>query len=90
MRRAHDLGMYVVTDYAAVRELGTVPFYFRNELPGADCDDSRSMQICRSAPYVGSTIVSACDRAEVEAFARIARLPPMTDSVRFLLEDDPA
>ena len=88
-KRAADLGAYVITACSELRGVGALPAHLRNELPGTESDDMRLVQLCRSAPGVGTTFVAARDGMDLEDAGRIARLPPMTDAARYLLEDDP-
>lgn len=86
-KRAADLGAYVITASSELRGTGHLPAHLRNELPGTDSDDMRLVQVCRSAPGVGTTFVAARDGMDLEEAGRLARLPPMGEAARYLLED---
>jgi hypothetical protein len=86
-KHAADLGGHVITFASELRAVGNLPAHLRNELPGCDSDEMRLVQLCRSAPGVGTTFVAARDGMDLEEAGRLARLPPMGEAARYLLED---
>jgi hypothetical protein len=85
---AAERGLYVVTACAELRDLVAIPAELRNEFPGLDGDDDRLVQMCRSAPGVGTTLAAPADAAELEQLGRIARVPPSSEATAVLLTDD--
>jgi len=85
-KRAADLGGYVVTASSELRGIGDLPAHLRNELPACESAEDRIVQLCRSAPGVGTTFATVGDALGLEELGRIARLPTTTDAARYLLE----